>query len=70
MISAPAITEGRADAGSVQGRLGVCYRGCMYTADDPAPPASSHLRIARPSRDRALTERFWLNDLDVRVRTP
>lgn len=38
----------------------------MYAADDPALLASSHLRIARPSRDLARAERFWLSGLGLR----
>jgi hypothetical protein len=39
----------------------------MYAADDPAPLASSHLRIARPSRDLARTERFWVRGPGLQV---
>jgi catechol 2,3-dioxygenase-like lactoylglutathione lyase family enzyme len=39
----------------------------MYAADDPPPLAASHLRIARPSRDLARTERFWVSGLGLQV---
>lgn len=39
----------------------------MYAADDPPRPAASHLRIARPARDLARTERFWAVGLGLRV---
>jgi catechol 2,3-dioxygenase-like lactoylglutathione lyase family enzyme len=39
----------------------------MYAADDPAPLASSHLRIARPSRDLARAERFRVSGLGLQV---
>ena len=39
----------------------------MYAADDPPRPAASHLRIARPARDLARTERFWAAGLGLRV---
>jgi hypothetical protein len=39
----------------------------MDTADDPPPLAASHLRIARPSRDLARTERFWVSGLGLQV---
>jgi catechol 2,3-dioxygenase-like lactoylglutathione lyase family enzyme len=39
----------------------------MYIAEDPPPLAASHLRIARPSRDLARTERFWVSGLGLRV---
>jgi catechol 2,3-dioxygenase-like lactoylglutathione lyase family enzyme len=39
----------------------------MDAADDPPPLAASHLRIARPSRDLARTERFWAAGLGLRV---
>jgi catechol 2,3-dioxygenase-like lactoylglutathione lyase family enzyme len=39
----------------------------MYPAHDPAPLSSSHLRIARPTRDLARTERFWVTGLGLEV---
>ena len=39
----------------------------MDAADDRPPPAASHLRIARPSRDLAQTERFWVSGLGLQV---
>jgi hypothetical protein len=39
----------------------------MDAAADPPPLASSHLRIARPSRDLARTEGFWVSGLGLQV---
>jgi hypothetical protein len=42
----------------------------MYAAADSPPLASSHLRIAQPSRDRARIEGFWVSGLGLQVRAP
>jgi hypothetical protein len=39
----------------------------MDAAADSPPLASSHLRIARPSRDLARTEGFWVSGLGLQV---
>ena len=39
----------------------------MDAAEDRPPLAASHLRIARPSRHLAQTERFWVSGVGLRM---
>jgi catechol 2,3-dioxygenase-like lactoylglutathione lyase family enzyme len=39
----------------------------MHAAEDRPPLAASHLRIARPARDLAQAERFWVSGLGLRA---